>query len=256
MEEFAGGAQAAHERGAPPLDWEQQPSSSYQQTAMAPGMGMGQQGGGGGHHNPQQGGGFPGGGGYAQAVMGPGGGPGGGMAMGQRSSSGPPLGGGGMGGYHGGGMVEPLPPPPRPPPGMAPGQPGPGGGWVGGGGGGGGGGGVLPPHPPPQYNNGGLGSGASHHITDGGRSVTTLVASVNQSQHRISNNVRQEIRRLSDGYDIESLLTIFAGCAAAVVEGHNVGDPLVGELVETCLDDFHHVVDQTRQKLRAKRQKR
>ena len=139
----------------------------------------------------------------------------------------------------------PLPPPPRPPPGMAPGQPGAGS-W-------GGGGEVRPPPvcPPPQHNS----SNNNNNMAPPGH-VATLVASVNQGHHRLSRDVVQEIRRLGDKYDIESMLTIFAACAASMVETHNVEDPEISGLLETCLDEFRDVVENTRAKLRGKRIKR
>jgi hypothetical protein len=261
MVQCAGGAGATDERRAPPLDWEEQPPASAALGGAGPGHGQPMGAG--------QGQGYPQGqfaGGYAQAVMGGGGGGGvGGMVMAQRSAS--------MGGYHGGGGggMEPLPLPPRPHQGMAPGQPGV---WGGGGGygqtvsgagsGGGGGGGVRPPHPPPQYNNGGGGGGKiaginnSNNSSNNGRApAATLVSGVHDHPDLVPREVMTEIRRLGEQFGVDQLLTIFAGCAAAVVEGHDVGsDPAAGDLVESCLGDFQSVLDEARTRLRGKRLKR
>ena len=77
-----------------------------------------------------------------------------------------------------------------------------------------------------------------------------------QGKHRLSPDVVREVTRLGDTYDIESMLTIFAACAAGMVETHNVEDPEIGGLLETCLDEFRDVVENTRAKLRGKRIRR
>lgn len=151
----------------------------------------------------------------------------------------------GMESFHG--NVTPLPPPRMM--GMGMGMLGQAqGGWAGMGG--------VPPPPPHVAFSGGGGVGGTLHHNREPDLAATLVGAVHTHPERISSEVMAEVKRLGQKFDIEKVFTIFAGCAAAVVESHNTEDSVIAELVENCLADFQSVVDESRAKLRGKRQRR
>lgn len=85
----------------------------------------------------------------------------------------------------------------------------------------------------------------------------TRVSHAIKNPERIDPDVASQIRNITRTFDVEQVIAICAGCASAMVEGNvNLHDPLVGDLVERCLDDFAQIASDAKQICNSKRHKR
>ena len=85
----------------------------------------------------------------------------------------------------------------------------------------------------------------------------TRVSHAIKNPERIDPDVASQIRNITRTFDVEQVIAICAGCASAMVEGNvNLHDPLVGDLVERCLDDFVQIASDAKQICNSKRHKR
>ena len=118
------------------------------------------------------------------------------------------------------------------------------------------------PAPPPggggQGRDGrGLNPVAEPFVPAKGPPPPTRVSHAIKNPERIDPDVASQIRNITRTFDVEQVIAICAGCASAMVEGNvNLHDPLVGDLVERCLDDFVQIASDAKQICNSKRHKR
>jgi hypothetical protein len=77
-----------------------------------------------------------------------------------------------------------------------------------------------------------------------------------KNPERLDPDVAKAIGNIVNRFDVEQVIAICAGCASAMVEGNaDLRDPLVGDLVERCLDDFVAIAGDAKAICNAKRKR-
>lgn len=114
---------------------------------------------------------------------------------------------------------------------------------------------VLPPPPNGQGGAGGLNPVAKPFVPRGPPPPTRVSHAI-KNPERIDPDVAKAIGNIVNKFDVEQVIAICAGCASAMVEGNaDLRDPLVGDLVERCLDDFVAIAGDAKAICNAKRKR-